>query len=257
MAVRFRSLTHLWRRLLRISGLWCLVGRQAAIQAAPGSITSKRRLRPGSPVVEVQLLVPQPRWPVLQHQPTGRPVQRRLNQPPDPGGQPCCQVARMARGRSRATGPAFRSVLVNALRGRCPCGRAARSPQARTVTDSVVPANPAWQYLHRSEAIWRCRERSVKPSAQPTLVRTQHLPHQQGQPLTSSYAVGAVLVAVRPMQPDAARSGHMPARRPGDPRISGTSGPGQTGITGRQSIKRAGPGLPGHVRRLRDRRRAS
>jgi hypothetical protein len=75
--------------------------------------------------------------------------------------------------------------------------------------------------------------------------------------LTSSYAVGAVLVAVRPMQPDAARSGHMPARRPGDPRISGTSGPGQTGITGRQSIKRAGPGLPGHVRRLRDRRRAS
>ena len=150
-------------------GVQCLVGRQAAIQAAPGSITSKRRLRPGSPVVEVQLLVPQPRWPVLQHQPAGRPVQRRLNQPPDPGGQPCCQVARMARGRSRATGPAFRSVLVNALRGRCPCGRAARSPQARTVTDSVVPANPAWQYLHRSEAIWRCRERSVKLSAQPTL----------------------------------------------------------------------------------------
>ena len=138
--------------------------------------------------------------------------------------------------------------------------RAAGRPGARRhghVTDSVVPANPAWQYLHRSEAIWRCRERSVKPSAQPTLVRTQHLPHQQGQPLTSSYAVGAVLVAVRPMQPDAARSGHMPARRPGDPRISGSSGPGQTGITGRQSIKRAGPGLPGHVRRLRDRRRAS
>src|SRR5579863_9200143 len=33
-------------------------------------------------------------------------------------------------------------------------------------------------HLRRSEAIWRCRqERTVKPSAQPTLVRTQHLPH--------------------------------------------------------------------------------
>ena len=31
--------------------------------------------------------------------------------------------------------------------------------------------------LRRSEGMWRCRqERSVKPSAQPTLVRTQHLP---------------------------------------------------------------------------------
>jgi hypothetical protein len=31
--------------------------------------------------------------------------------------------------------------------------------------------------LRRSQAKWRCREeRSVKPSAQPTLVRTQHLP---------------------------------------------------------------------------------
>ena len=45
--------------------------------------------------------------------------------------------------------------------------------------------------LCRSDDIWRCRqERSVKPSAQPTLVRTQHLPHQRGQPLTSSYVVG-------------------------------------------------------------------
>ena len=31
--------------------------------------------------------------------------------------------------------------------------------------------------LRRSVAVWRCRqERTVKPSAQPTLVRTQHLP---------------------------------------------------------------------------------
>ncbi len=37
--------------------------------------------------------------------------------------------------------PAFRSVLVNALRGRCPRGRAARSPRARTYSDSIVPAN--------------------------------------------------------------------------------------------------------------------
>jgi len=33
-------------------------------------------------------------------------------------------------------------------------------------------------------------KRSVKPSAQPTLVRTQHLPYQREQPPTSSYAVG-------------------------------------------------------------------
>ncbi len=39
----------------------------------------------------------------------------------------------------------------------------------------------------RSARIWR---RSVKPSAQPTLVRTQHLPHQQKQPLY----VGAHLI---------------------------------------------------------------
>ena len=48
-----------------------------------------------------------------------------------------------------------------------------------------------------------------------------------------------------------------PAPRPGDPRISGASGPGQTGITGRQLIK--GPGLAflAMVRRLRDQRGAS
>jgi hypothetical protein len=34
------------------------------------------------------------------------------------------------------------------------------------------------------------RKRSVKPSAQPTLVRTQHLPHLSKQPLNCVYAVG-------------------------------------------------------------------
>ncbi len=41
-------LTRLAQIMLFAHGVQCLVGRQAAIQAAPGSITSKRRLRPGS-----------------------------------------------------------------------------------------------------------------------------------------------------------------------------------------------------------------
>jgi len=58
--------------------------------------------------------------------------------------------------------------------------RAIRRPGADIhghMADSVVAANLAWWCLRSSEAIWRCREeRTVKPSAQPTLVRTQHLP---------------------------------------------------------------------------------
>ena len=40
--------------------------------------------------------------------------------------------------------PAFRSVLVNALRGRCPwlSGRAARSPRARTYNGQRRPREP-------------------------------------------------------------------------------------------------------------------
>jgi hypothetical protein len=41
------------------------------------------------------------------------------------------------------------------------------------------------------------------------------------------------------------------------PRILGTSGPGQTGSTGRQLIKGPGLAFRAAVRRLRDRRRAS
>ena len=45
------------------------------------------------------------------------------------------------------------------------------------IADSVSVSNAMPHHLRRSEAIWRCRqERTVKPSAQPTLVRTQHLP---------------------------------------------------------------------------------
>jgi hypothetical protein len=77
--------------------------------------------------------------------------------------------------------PAFRFVLVSVLRGQCPwlsvrsAGLGARGHGH--IADSVAAATlPLW-CLRRSEGIWRCRqERSVKPSAQPTLVRTQHLP---------------------------------------------------------------------------------
>ena len=46
------------------------------------------------------------------------------------------------------------------------------------MADSVAGTNIIERCLCRSEGMWRCRqERAVKPSAQPTLVRTQHLPH--------------------------------------------------------------------------------
>ena len=55
-------------------------------------------------------------------------------------------------------------------------GRAAARGHVH-IADSVSTARPIRSCLCRSEAILGCRqERSVKPSAQPTLVRTQHLP---------------------------------------------------------------------------------
>ena len=58
--------------------------------------------------------------------------------------------------------------------------RAAGRPGARGyghIADSVVAADIAQSRMRRSDGMWRCRrERTVKPSAQPTLVRTQHLP---------------------------------------------------------------------------------
>jgi hypothetical protein len=46
------------------------------------------------------------------------------------------------------------------------------------MADSVAGTNIIQRRLCRSGAMWRCRqEGAVKPSAQPTLVRTQHLPH--------------------------------------------------------------------------------
>jgi hypothetical protein len=45
------------------------------------------------------------------------------------------------------------------------------------IADSVAADDTVCQHSRRSRALWRCRqERTVKPSAQPTLVRTQHLP---------------------------------------------------------------------------------
>jgi len=62
------------------------------------------------------------------------------------------------------------------------------------IADSVAAANLTRWCLRRSEHISRCRqERSVKPSAQPTLVRTQHLPQvSAAQSLDSRQIDGAV-----------------------------------------------------------------
>jgi hypothetical protein len=62
------------------------------------------------------------------------------------------------------------SVAVRACRRLGACGHG-------HIADSVATANLVRCCLHRSESIWKGRqERTVKPSAQPTLVRTQHLP---------------------------------------------------------------------------------
>ncbi len=51
------------------------------------------------------------------------------------------------------------------------------------MADSVAGTSIIERRLCRSGGMWRCRqERSVKPSAQPTLVRTQHLPHAAKMP---------------------------------------------------------------------------
>ena len=70
----------------------------------------------------------------------------------------------------------FSRVLPGPVRG-CPWDRPAGAPACVHMVYSA-PGMSIIQYrLCRSEAIWRCRqERPVKPSAQPTLVRTQHLP---------------------------------------------------------------------------------
>ena len=95
-----------------------------------------------------------------------------------------------------------RFVLVSVLRGRCPWLSARFSGWGALghghMADSVVAATLIQWYLRRSDGTWRYRqERTVKPSAQPTLVRTQHLPHQPEQPLTSGEAVGGCRVPVR------------------------------------------------------------
>ena len=66
------------------------------------------------------------------------------------------------------------------------------------MADSVAGTNIIERCLCRSEGMWRCRqERAVKPSAQPTLVRTQHLPPPaETAPWLRKRARGAVLLLV-------------------------------------------------------------
>src|ERR1017187_1747141 len=78
-----------------------------------------------------------------------------------------------------------RPELLPAVLGSCTClyvavrmiGGADGPPHVH-MADSVLPRASLRGHFRRSGSVWRCRqERSVKPSAQPTLVRTQHLPH--------------------------------------------------------------------------------
>jgi len=63
------------------------------------------------------------------------------------------------------------SVAVRAMGGPGACVRG-------HMADSVAAADAVKSHLRSSGTTRWCREqRSVKPSAQPTLVRTQHLPH--------------------------------------------------------------------------------
>ncbi len=121
-----------------------------------------------------------------------------------PGGiVPCGAfgVRRAACGRSRArdlpSGLCWSACCADRVRG-CPCYLAAGSPRARTYSGQRRCGQITRCCLSRSEGIWRCRqERTVKPSAQPTLVRTQHLPHQRKQPLISGDAMRGCRVPVR------------------------------------------------------------
>ena len=105
---------------------------------------------------------------------------------PDVLGCAASLAAESTRRRPRWTG-ALRPVLLPAdlgvpgscrdlyvaVRGIGPAG----APACVHIVYSAPGMSIIQHRLCRSEAIWRCRqERTVKPSAQPTLVRTQHLP---------------------------------------------------------------------------------
>ena len=84
-------------------------------------------------------------------------------------------------GPSQASSPV--KVLVAGLYGRCPCLSAGFTGPARRahghMTDRTGREGRNQLENRRSGGMWPLRaKRSVKPSAQPTLVRTQHLPHK-------------------------------------------------------------------------------
>ncbi len=101
----------------------------------------------------------------------------------------CRACGRVRLGGARAVVPRRREtwrpeVLLPAVLGSCTglyvavrrIG-GADGPAHVHIADSVAAGGIMRGRFRRSGVIWRCRqERSVKPSAQPTLVRTQHLP---------------------------------------------------------------------------------
>ena len=112
-----------------------------------------------------------------------------------------------ARWCSRGRSPAGNSVLEVLLPfgGRPRLYAAVRGiggtggPAHVHMVDSVVVAGITRWRLRSSQTIWRWRqERSVKPSAQPTLVRTQHLPlPAETAPWLRKRGVGAVFFLSR------------------------------------------------------------
>jgi hypothetical protein len=87
-----------------------------------------------------------------------------------------------------------------------------RIPVSHQIQRSLLSSLPAARAIQQC-ASWRTR--AVKPSAQPTLVRTQHLPHQREQPLTSDYLVGG---CSRP-GPGRRRRGVLPDAQPAPARL--------------------------------------
>ena len=171
-------------QLLRLRGPPFLAGQQLRPRVAPPHRPGREHVTP-------------PQRPVQFSYPA-RTARRR-------GGRPS---RRTRRGRRRPAAAMTRSSATRPPRpSSCTCrecfclrvwefsgfcGRPVRActwigrVRARACVHMVYSASGMSIIVHRlcrSGAMWSCRqERTVKPSAQPTLVRTQHLPHLRKRP---------------------------------------------------------------------------
>jgi hypothetical protein len=120
-----------------------------------------------------------------------------MNGNPETPGQ-SQKIGRTA-GVTAPTGPVRSLFRPRPWAGPCPSvdSTAPETRRPRTHSGRQRPGNaPRAAYALVSGLALGEEGRAVKPSAQPTLVRTQHLPHQRKDSLTSSYMVKGSLLLV-------------------------------------------------------------